>query len=103
MAPEWSFLYVLRYYVVGVVLYIAWSLGGHCHYHGAESKLPALCTACQDNVKPIIIYCRALNDLVLGSLAWILVIRLVSNSVDIVYKRQSIAALCNILMLKEIL
>ena len=65
--------------------------------------MSALCNACQDNVTPIIIYCRALNDLVLGSLAWILVIRLVSNSVDIVYERQSIAALCNVLMLREIL
>ena len=64
-----------RYYVVGVVLYIARSLGSHCHCHGAESKLSALCTACQDNVKPIIISCHALDDIVPNSLAWILMLK----------------------------
>ena len=48
------------------------------------ARLSAQCNACQNNVTSIIIYCRALNDLVLGSLAWILIVRLVSNSMDIV-------------------
>ena len=62
----------------------ALSLSGHCHYQVAESKLSVLCDACQNNVTSIIIYCRALNDLVLGSLAWILIVRLIGNSMDVV-------------------